>query len=461
MSKLYQLKTDHSVMRNATESSDVNDRWRIYDKNHGYDWFTIPGWLFRATWELVPKETPTQSEAAASCGTCEGLDCEGCQKAWTPPTVSPTIRLACEHCDREDFDGTTLAQATASGWTDIEAAPAGLDSVIDWWSHLGTCPDCIEPSVSPPAPLPPAFDAKAVREEFAGVVSALGAWAPPWKEGFRIASDAALAEIVRLQPFEARCHEIDLAEQRLAARTAEDAKAETEKPVPFDAEAWEIAMHKAIVDLESWYGHYAVKPLRPLKDAALDEIKRGTAVGVEAIHLYRQEMKKTAQQSDEITRLKMEADLHRETINAQDEEIRKKSEIIANAADSMRAQAEEIVRLTDDRDLWQRRAKKLAEQLKEINAIWKARAEAAESQLAAVTADRDRFQDSYDAMVGDYAQLRELSQCPERTTLEEWLPTLVVDRDAALADAANLRKWGMPPTVAGPAATPKGEEGKP
>jgi hypothetical protein len=71
------------------------------------------------------------------------------------------IRLACMNCDRDDCDGITpaqLAQAIQSGWVDVteeqsyerslEEVP--LDSpdrsAMEWWTHLGWCPDCGERS---------------------------------------------------------------------------------------------------------------------------------------------------------------------------------------------------------------------------------------------------------------------------------------------------------------------------
>jgi len=71
-----------------------------------------------------------------------------------------TIRLACVSCDRQDFDGITAAelqQAIEAGWEDVAKvqsfaescttyenpadAPPGF-SAFEWWTHLGTCPDC-------------------------------------------------------------------------------------------------------------------------------------------------------------------------------------------------------------------------------------------------------------------------------------------------------------------------------
>jgi hypothetical protein len=71
-----------------------------------------------------------------------------------------TIRLACRVCDRDDLDGITAAQlkrAIKNGWKDVERVqtyaqacrtykksedePPGF-SRLDWWTHLGNCPDC-------------------------------------------------------------------------------------------------------------------------------------------------------------------------------------------------------------------------------------------------------------------------------------------------------------------------------
>ena len=75
-------------------------------------------------------------------------------------TARATIRLACQECDRSDFDGITqrqLRQAIRNGWTEVqrvqscrqacktysstEYAPLGY-SRFEWWTHLGHCPDC-------------------------------------------------------------------------------------------------------------------------------------------------------------------------------------------------------------------------------------------------------------------------------------------------------------------------------
>jgi hypothetical protein len=42
--------------------------------------------------------------------------------------------ISCSNCDAL-ADG--VAQATAAGWTDIEADPEGTS-----WNYLGFCPDC-------------------------------------------------------------------------------------------------------------------------------------------------------------------------------------------------------------------------------------------------------------------------------------------------------------------------------
>lgn len=69
------------------------------------------------------------------------------------------IRLACIGCDRQDFDGITpreLSQAIANGWRHVrreqtyaeacrtyDEPPPGY-SALDWWTHLGWCPDCAD-----------------------------------------------------------------------------------------------------------------------------------------------------------------------------------------------------------------------------------------------------------------------------------------------------------------------------
>jgi hypothetical protein len=61
------------------------------------------------------------------------------------------IRLGCQHCDRNDFDGV---DKLPKDWDDVsrvrslEEALREVDeddttrSVFDWQTHLGTCPEC-------------------------------------------------------------------------------------------------------------------------------------------------------------------------------------------------------------------------------------------------------------------------------------------------------------------------------
>jgi hypothetical protein len=72
-----------------------------------------------------------------------------------------TIRLACVDCDRSDKDGITadeLSECVRLGWAGVRRyqsyedsvrayddpaeAPPGY-SVLDWFTHLGTCPECV------------------------------------------------------------------------------------------------------------------------------------------------------------------------------------------------------------------------------------------------------------------------------------------------------------------------------
>lgn len=73
------------------------------------------------------------------------------------------IRLGCENCDREDYDGITLAHLTRldSTWQDISEVQSWEDATrvwsedeircrpyertnLEWWTHQGWCPECIE-----------------------------------------------------------------------------------------------------------------------------------------------------------------------------------------------------------------------------------------------------------------------------------------------------------------------------
>lgn len=64
-------------------------------------------------------------------------------------------RLACQGCDRDDFDGV---KRLPKGWDyirrvqslkeslttyDRDEYPKGY-SVLDWYTHMGICPDCRE-----------------------------------------------------------------------------------------------------------------------------------------------------------------------------------------------------------------------------------------------------------------------------------------------------------------------------
>lgn len=71
-----------------------------------------------------------------------------------------TIRLACRMCDRDDFDQVA---AVPLSWFDVqevqtyEAAlqrvdpnhPAESVSVLDWFTHLGVCPECYAEEIAP------------------------------------------------------------------------------------------------------------------------------------------------------------------------------------------------------------------------------------------------------------------------------------------------------------------------
>ena len=65
--------------------------------------------------------------------------------------MSGKIRLGCQHCDRNDFDGV---DKLPKDWDDIcrvrsikealrEVDPDDMTrSVFDWQTHLGVCPEC-------------------------------------------------------------------------------------------------------------------------------------------------------------------------------------------------------------------------------------------------------------------------------------------------------------------------------
>ncbi len=66
--------------------------------------------------------------------------------------VRDTIRLGCSHCVTDSGDGITLEEAREAGWKSISReqtlaqAEREVEELgghpLDWWTHLGTCPDC-------------------------------------------------------------------------------------------------------------------------------------------------------------------------------------------------------------------------------------------------------------------------------------------------------------------------------
>jgi hypothetical protein len=93
------------------------------------------------------------------------------------PTRDRSVRLACDSCDRDDYDGISpaeLAALIADGWVNVseeqtheEACktyddprdePPGY-SVLDWHTHVGTCPDCVVLAMLRRAPITIAKDA--------------------------------------------------------------------------------------------------------------------------------------------------------------------------------------------------------------------------------------------------------------------------------------------------------------
>ena len=79
-----------------------------------------------------------------------------------PPIERPEkwIRLACLECDRSDFDGISEAhlellrplwgeiteeqsyEESITIWEDWQCIQWGKSNA-DWWTHIGTCPDCL------------------------------------------------------------------------------------------------------------------------------------------------------------------------------------------------------------------------------------------------------------------------------------------------------------------------------
>ncbi len=66
-----------------------------------------------------------------------------------PVIITGSIRLACRDCDRNDFDGI---DELPTDWRDIAQEQTFAEAIDDtdpdehlfWWTHAGTCPDCIE-----------------------------------------------------------------------------------------------------------------------------------------------------------------------------------------------------------------------------------------------------------------------------------------------------------------------------
>lgn len=63
----------------------------------------------------------------------------------------PRIRLACHHCDTDEYDGVTEIPPDWSDVDEIQSYEASLVPVemndstrspLEWYTHLGTCPDC-------------------------------------------------------------------------------------------------------------------------------------------------------------------------------------------------------------------------------------------------------------------------------------------------------------------------------
>ena len=65
--------------------------------------------------------------------------------------MSGRIRLGCDSCDREDFDGITKIPSDWVDVTVVQSLKASLQEIdhddrsrspFEWYTHLGTCPDC-------------------------------------------------------------------------------------------------------------------------------------------------------------------------------------------------------------------------------------------------------------------------------------------------------------------------------
>ena len=65
--------------------------------------------------------------------------------------MSGKIRLGCNYCDREDFDGVAALPTDWTGIHEVQSlteATREVDfddksrSALDWQTHLGDCPEC-------------------------------------------------------------------------------------------------------------------------------------------------------------------------------------------------------------------------------------------------------------------------------------------------------------------------------
>lgn len=93
-------------------------------------------------------------EYLCSCGewietTDREITCPRCTTVETD--TDGKIRLACVDCDCDDCDGIReIGVALLKGWTwinEIQTYEQSLDtvnceSILDWYTHLGRCPDC-------------------------------------------------------------------------------------------------------------------------------------------------------------------------------------------------------------------------------------------------------------------------------------------------------------------------------
>lgn len=409
---------------------------------------------------------PPAIAPAPPCGTCEGPDCEGCEAAPPPPSgyYCPACRIywprsveldRCGYCSGELERQSTPQTHAARNLLAGAPLTARFDS------------DGI-----PPPPQPEPFDTEAIRQRIDRAANAAHLQSA-WSGYYRRDMAAALDQIARLQPFEARCHAIDQAEQRLAARSEADAEAGTKKPEPFDREAARRRCESARI------GHHSSKLTGLISErheavrgwsAALDEIARlseeNRAQAALLLSRIRLRLRLVGWQCEyceeqfadraevlrhlptcsknpmvaEIERLTMEANLHRETIEAQDEQVERLKRKLDDAAEKdkqavARAEAAEqlrvpkrgqVVMTPEEREDLRRENATLATEVERLTHVYgqqaseiedlTARAEAAERELAAVTADRDRLREAAERLKGVVRQFR-LDWWPDSPTL--------------------------------------------